>query len=98
MVTIDRKSHADAMNTMKGVEVVMMERNINIAMAPEGTRRRKSSVRENHKENLLEFKKGPFHLAKNNRRCLVPVCLYGCNRIAPPGTFVWNQGKFTCYV
>jgi len=79
---------------MGNTEKVMMERKVNIAMAMEGTRRRKASIRGDHAANLLPFKKGPFHLAVNNKTCMVPVVLYGCNRIAPPGTLLWNQGTF----
>lgn len=87
MIPIDRTNRDNAMQTMKGAEDFMSYRKIGIAMAPEGTRRRKLSDTDDHSKNLMEFKKGPFHLAKNTNTFLAPVILYGANRIMQPGSF-----------
>ena len=84
MIAIDRKSKDDALQTMKETEDFMLYRKTNIAMAPEGTRRRRLSDADDHSKNLMEFKKGPFHLAKNTNTYLAPVISYGLNRVMPP--------------
>ena len=66
---------------------------MNIAIAPEGVRRRKASDADDHSNNLADFKKGPFHTTKNADCAFVPVCIFGANRLAPPGSIVFGQGK-----
>lgn len=93
MIIINRKSTVDAIETMKNVETFMMKHRVNIAISPEGTRRRKMSDVNDHSQNLGEFKKGAFHLAKNTETYLSPVIMYGANRLCPPKSFIFKQGK-----
>ena len=71
---------------------MIKNKGVNFAIAPEGVRRRKASDADDHGKNLAEFKKGPFHTTKNADCAFVPVCTFGANRLAPPGSFVFGQG------
>lgn len=81
IIYVDRNNRAQAMSSMQNAEDRMNEKKVNVAIAPEGTRRKRNSNRNDHSENLQEFKKGAFHLAKNVGVPIAPVVLYGCNRI-----------------
>lgn len=61
-----------------------------MALAPEGKRRRKNS--DPTKANLLNFKKGSFHLAKRAQKKLIPVVLTGSWRIGQVGKFAPKPG------
>ena len=61
-----------------------------MALAPERTRRRKNS--EPDKPNLLNFKKGSFHLAKLAQKRLIPVAITGSGRIGQVGKFAPRSG------
>ncbi len=93
MITINRRSHDSALDTMKNVETFMLENRVNIGIAPGGTRRRKMSDPNDHSQNLAEFKKGPFHLAKNTETHIVPFVVYGAGRLLPSGDLTLRQGS-----
>jgi 1-acyl-sn-glycerol-3-phosphate acyltransferase len=65
-----------------------------LAMAPEGTRRRKLS--DGSEETIRELKKGPFYVAKDLKADIVPILLEGAHRLnydailANPGTICFN--------
>lgn len=92
MIAVDRKNITQAKSALWGAEDLIRDRGYNIAIAPEGTRRRKASDANDHSLNLAPFKKGPFHTVKNAGCAFVPVCLFGVNRIAPPGSMIFKQG------
>ena len=50
-----------------------------IVIAPEGKRRRKKSIAD--QANIMEFKKGGFHLAKNAKIRIIPFVFVGANRV-----------------
>ncbi len=56
---------------------------------PEGTRRRKLSI---DGDNLLPFKKGPFHLAKKLNFRIIPIVLSGSLRLLPKGHYLPKGG------
>jgi 1-acyl-sn-glycerol-3-phosphate acyltransferase len=66
-----------------------------VAVAPEGTRRQKKSVVSLGAGNLLEFKKGPFHVAKHTGVRIIPVLVSGISRIQA-SDFGVNRG--TVYI
>lgn len=62
-----------------------------IVIAPEGKRRRKKSISD--EVNILDFKKGGFHLAKNARIRVIPFIFVGANRInSSVDSFAMNKG------
>jgi len=58
-----------------------------IALSPEGTRSTTG--------RLLEFKKGPFHLAETVRLPLVPMIILGAYDLWPPGQAFVESGDVT---
>jgi 1-acyl-sn-glycerol-3-phosphate acyltransferase len=93
MICIDRDNLKDAKESLNIAANQIRDNGYNIAIAPEGTRRRKGSDFGDHSNNLAEFKKGPFHTAKNGDCAFVPVCIFGANRLARPGSLVYKQGN-----
>lgn len=98
MIILNRASHEDAMKTMKKAETFMMENKVNIAIAPEGTRRRKMTDPDDLGGGLQEFKKGAFYLAKNTETYIAPVVLYGGKRICPPNEALIKQGTIVVHI
>ena len=93
MVTVERSNLAQAKESLgTAVEFIRDGRN-NLAISAEGLRRRRPSDAEDHCKNLAVFKKGPFHTTKNADCAFVPVCIFGANRLAPPGSIIFGQGK-----
>lgn len=92
-VPIDRNNLKEAIKSLKRLlKLTIGGRNVMIA--PEGTRRRKLSTPDG--ENILPFKKGPFHFAKEAKLPLVPMIVNGGSRLMNVGTLFPKSG--TVYV
>lgn len=93
MIPINRDNLSSAIDSLNTARDVILNEGHNVAIAVEGTRRRKRSVdHSDYRQNLMEFKKGPFHLAKNSCCTVVPVIVFGANRLCPPKSVIFNQG------
>lgn len=88
-IPIDRGNLKNAIESLKKAEKQIEVEKKKISISPEGTRRRKKSI--GSVEQLLPFKKGPFHLAKNSKSSIIPVVWIGCNRLTKGLGF--TQGK-----
>lgn len=84
-IFLDRSSPAKAIEAMRKAGETMMEKQLSLCLAPEGTR----SVGR----ALGPFKKGAFHLALQTKRPLVPIVIHNSadsqpsgNNIARPAT------------
>ena len=69
IVPINRSNINKAISSLKNVEHEILKNEISFLIAPEGTRTVDG--------NLKEFKKGPFHVAKNTSVKIVPVIIKG---------------------
>lgn len=90
VIPIDRTNLTDAIESLK-IAQKYAEDSRSIVIAPEGTRRRKRSFED--QANILEFKKGPFHLAINTGLKIVPIIYIGANRLWTPGRFGVTKGN-----
>lgn len=90
VIPIDRANLAEAIESLK-IAQRYAKNGRSIVIAPEGTRRRKRSFEDKH--NILEFKKGPFHLAKDAGLKIVPVVYVGANRLLSPDKFGVSAGN-----
>lgn len=89
-IPIDRGNLQKAIKSLEKAATQIKEEKKTIAVSPEGTRRRKKSV--GNIDQLLPFKKGPFHLAKNSKSSIIPIVWIGCKRLSNGYSF--NEGKF----
>lgn len=87
-IPIDRKNLKSAIESLKKAADQINVEKKKICISPEGTRRRKKSI--GSVEQLLPFKKGPFHLAKNSKASIVPIVWTGCYRLS--NGFTFNHG------
>lgn len=88
-IPIKRTKLQSAIDSLKVAAEQVKRENRMIAISPEGTRRRKNSTGD--VEQLLPFKKGPFHLAKDSNASIIPVVWIGCRRLSNGGIF--RQGN-----
>lgn len=79
-IPIDRKNLKSAIESLNQAAEQISREKITTSISPEGTRRRKKSI--GNSDQLLPFKKGPFHLAKNSNSSIIPVVWVGCRRIS----------------
>ena len=94
-IPIARENLADAKHSLAIAENRLMEGR-HIVLAPEGTRRRSKSNPNKGGDNIAEFKKGPFHVAKNVPARIVPIVFSGSHRILGPSESTIKAG--TIYV
>ncbi|HLJ88395.1 MAG TPA: lysophospholipid acyltransferase family protein [Candidatus Angelobacter sp.] len=85
-VPVERSNRQSAIQSVRRAGEVM-RKGINMTVYPEGTRSRDG--------NLLPFKKGPFHLAKETGFSVVPVTMLGTREIMPKGGKLIKGGKVT---
>jgi 1-acyl-sn-glycerol-3-phosphate acyltransferase len=85
-VPVDR-SNRDAAIASIGRAVEVLNDGINISIFPEGTRSRDGK--------LLPFKKGPFHLAIESGVDILPVTIYGTEKMLPKGRSSLRPGTAT---
>ena len=65
-IMIDRKKSKASIHSMTEITEALKQNNTSIWVFPEGTR--------NKGENLLPFKKGAFHMAKQADAPIIPIC------------------------
>ncbi|MEO0190909.1 MAG: lysophospholipid acyltransferase family protein [candidate division WOR-3 bacterium] len=88
-ITIDRSDREEAFKSIdKAVEKV--KKGINVLVFPEGTR--------SPTGDLLPFKKGGFVLAIKGGIPIIPIGIYGSNRILPKGSIKINPGTISIAV
>jgi len=88
-IPIDRSNLQAAIETLKAAGQLARVEKKSIAVAPEGTRRRSNSTGP---DQLLPFKKGPFHLAKSAGIDVIPAVIIGANRLWPAGSMMPAPG------
>jgi 1-acyl-sn-glycerol-3-phosphate acyltransferase len=81
-IPIDRANLTSAIETLNTTAHVATSESRTVAIAPEGTRRRSNSVGP---DQLLPFKKGPFHLSKAVGVDIIPCAIAGSHRLWKPG-------------
>lgn len=86
IVPVDRSSRDAAIQSVRRAGEVMRH-GINMTIYPEGTRSRDG--------RLLPFKKGPFHLAMETGRPIVPVTILGTYEMMPKGSWIARSGTAT---
>lgn len=79
-IPILRENLTEAKHAL-AVAVDKLKNGRHVAIAPEGTRRRKPSISDTDPNVLLEFKKGPFHVAKSAGKRIIPVLVSGAGRL-----------------
>jgi 1-acyl-sn-glycerol-3-phosphate acyltransferase len=75
---IDRSKTIEAKRQLEKIREILISKNINLAVFPEGTR--------SQQETLLPFKKGAFHMAVATGLPLVPLV---CSRLK--GKAIWEK-------
>ena len=83
MIFLDRSNHENAMRSMRnaGNEI---KKGKNIISFPEGTRSKTNQIGQ--------FKRGSFIIAKEGKIPIVPVAIKGSNQINPSGTLTIRKG------
>jgi 1-acyl-sn-glycerol-3-phosphate acyltransferase len=85
-VPVDRSNRESAIASIEKAVDVLRD-GIPISIFPEGTRSRDGK--------LLPFKKGPFHLAMESGVEVLPVSIYGTEKMWPKGKFAITPGTAT---
>jgi 1-acyl-sn-glycerol-3-phosphate acyltransferase len=85
-VPVDRSNREAAISSIARAVDVLKD-GINISIFPEGTRSRDGK--------LLPFKKGPFHLAIESGVDILPVTIYGTEKMLPKGRSSLRPGTAT---
>lgn len=88
-VFVDRKKHEDAVAAIREAAEDLREGG-SIVIFPEGTR--------SSKKEVLPFKKGGFHLAKQARVRLVPVGIRGTGDLLPKRSKAMQPGRVEVHV
>jgi 1-acyl-sn-glycerol-3-phosphate acyltransferase len=83
-IYIDRSNPVAAVDSLKRARAVLSD-GISVIMLPEGTRSRTG--------RLQEFKKGAFVLAMDLGVPILPITIFGTNRILPPKTLNLLPGR-----
>ena len=83
VIFIDRKDRRGAIHQLDKAAQVVRKKRVSIGIAPEGTRNQKG-------EGILDFKKGPFHLAI---KAQVPIVPFLCSPLYPLGSFAERRLK-----
>lgn len=79
-VPIDRTNLKNAIDSLSVAAEMVKKDQKSIIVSPEGTRRRSKSIGDG--SELLPFKKGPFHLAKNSGCSITPLVYTGASRLS----------------
>ena len=85
-VPVDRSNREAAISSIQRATEVMKS-GINITVFPEGTRSADGK--------LLPFKKGPFHLAMESGVSVVPMTIFGTEKLMPKKTWRIYKGTAT---
>jgi 1-acyl-sn-glycerol-3-phosphate acyltransferase len=84
---IDRSNSRDSREKVNQLAEVIVKRNLDVSIFPEGTRNKKGDG------NMLPFKKGAFHIAFSKGLPIIPVVCSSLRGIAVWETFELNGGK-----
>lgn len=82
-VFIDRGDHEKARASLRSA-AERIQRGLCVVVFPEGARSRNGT--------LMDFKKGPFHLASAARVPIIPVAILGTASLLPPGSWGIRSG------
>src|SRR5438105_1973147 len=85
-IPVDRRNREAAIASIEA-GVGVLQQGVNITIFPEGTR--------SPDGKLLPFKKGPFHLAMESGVAIVPMTIYGTERMMPKKTWKISKGTAT---
>jgi len=85
-VPVDRANRDAAIASIESAVSVLKE-GVNITIFPEGTR--------SPDGKLLPFKKGPFHLAFESKAPIVPMTIYGTEKLMSKGSMKIKGGRAT---
>jgi 1-acyl-sn-glycerol-3-phosphate acyltransferase len=85
-VPVDRSNREAAIASIQRATEVMRS-GVNITVFPEGTR--------SSDGRLLPFKKGPFHLAMESGIPVVPMTIFGTEKMMPKKTWKITKGTAT---
>jgi len=88
-IPIDRANLHAAIETLNTTASIAITEHKTVAIAAEGTRRRSPSTGP---DQLLPFKKGPFHLTKAIGADIIPCAIVGSHRLWPPGQIFPSAG------
>lgn len=83
-IFIDRGDHEKARASLRRA-AEKIQRGLCVVVFPEGTRSKDGA--------LMDFKKGPFHLAAAARVPIVPVAIKGTSALLPPGSLGIQSGE-----
>jgi lysophosphatidate acyltransferase len=83
-VRVDRKRHQKALEALKGVGEKVRDEKRSLYIAVEGTR--------TYDGNILPFKKGAFHIAKEGNAPIYPVVVDGAFQLLPRNGFFPKRG------
>lgn len=82
-VPVEREDRSAAIKSMRAATEVL-KKGLHMVIFVEGTRSRTG--------RLLPFKKGPFHLAQHSGAPIVPVVIYGTERMLNKGSWAIQSG------
>lgn len=85
-VPVDRQNREAAIASIEAATRVIKE-GVNITIFPEGTR--------SPDGRLLPFKKGPFHLAFESGAPILPMTIFGTEKLMSKGSLKIRKGKAT---
>lgn len=85
IVSIDRFNKIKSIETLQQTEQILQKHHISILAFPEGTRSPDGKIHP--------FKKGPFVLAINTGKPILPVSVSGTRKILPKGKIMIHSGK-----
>lgn len=85
-VPVDRSNRDAAIASIQRAKEVMQS-GVNITVFPEGTR--------SPDGKLLPFKKGPFHMAMESGMPVIPMTIYGTEKLMPKKTWKITKGTAT---
>lgn len=85
IVSIDRFNKIKSIETLQHTEQILQKHHISVLAFPEGTRSPDGKIHP--------FKKGPFILAINTGRPILPVSVSGTRKILPKGRIRIRGGK-----
>eukprot|EP00330_Aristerostoma_sp_ATCC50986_P002244 CAMPEP_0114589146 /NCGR_PEP_ID=MMETSP0125-20121206/11672_1 /TAXON_ID=485358 ORGANISM="Aristerostoma sp., Strain ATCC 50986" /NCGR_SAMPLE_ID=MMETSP0125 /ASSEMBLY_ACC=CAM_ASM_000245 /LENGTH=279 /DNA_ID=CAMNT_0001785897 /DNA_START=32 /DNA_END=868 /DNA_ORIENTATION=+ len=89
-IPVDRGDLEQAKKSLDEAAQLCRRENRFISISVEGKRRRDPSTGP---DQLLPFKKGPFHMAKKCAVDIIPCILKGAHRLWPPGTIFPKSGQ-----
>jgi 1-acyl-sn-glycerol-3-phosphate acyltransferase len=84
-IMIDRENIESALKSIEEAKVKMEKQNISVVVFAEGTRSKTGEVQQ--------FKRGAFRIATQVGYPIIPVSIYGSNKILPKGTFKLKPGS-----